>query len=139
MIDPFAAVVVIGVTILVLIFGAESVRRKRPKVLKPEYFQAKWQEAQSFCKAKESWPLAVINADNLLDEALRKRRFKGKTMGERLVSAQHELTDNDAVWYGHKLRNRLVHETDVKLKQGDVKKALVGVRQALKDLGAGIR
>ena len=139
MIDPFAAVVVVGVTILVLIFGAESVRRKRPKELKPEYFQAKWKEAQNFCKTKESWPLAVINADNLLDEALRKRRFKGKTMGERLVSAQHELTDNDAVWYAHKLRNRLVHETDVKLKQGDVKKALVGIRQALKDLGAGIR
>jgi hypothetical protein len=32
--------------------------------------------------------------------------------------------------------NRLVHETDIRLKEPDVKKALVGLRQALKDLGA---
>jgi hypothetical protein len=139
MIDPLAAGIVAGLTILVLVFAVESVRRKRPKELDPQYFQAKWKEAQGHLRAKESWPLAVISADNLLDEALKRRRFKGKTMGERLVAAQHELTDNDGVWFAHKMRNRLVHETDVKLKQADVKKALIGIRQALKDLGASIR
>jgi hypothetical protein len=57
-------------------------------------------------------------------------------MGERLVSAQRELTDNDGVWFGHKLRNRLVHETNVKLTKQEVQEALVGIREALKDLGA---
>ena len=60
-------------------------------------------------------------------------------MGERLVSSQRQLSDNDGVWYAHKLRNRLVHETDVSLKEGDVKKALISIRQALKDLGAVVR
>jgi hypothetical protein len=88
------------------------------------------------CGSKDTWPLAIINADKLLDTALKKRRFSGKTMGERLVSAQKKFTNNDSVWFAHKLRNRLVHEQDVSLREKDVKEALIGFRQALKDLGA---
>jgi len=120
--------------LLAIVFGA-SFLRFRPRPLNNAYFQKKWQEAQNLCKDKTTWPLAVINADKLLDEALKKRHYKGKTMGERLVSAQRMLTNNDGVWFGHKLRNRVVHE-DTKLREGDVKKALIGLRQALKDLGA---
>jgi hypothetical protein len=80
--------------------------------------------------------LAIIDADKLLDEALRKHRFKGKTMGERLVSAQRMISDNDAVWYAHKLRNRLVHEPNVRLKKNEARTALAGFRQGLRDLGA---
>jgi hypothetical protein len=82
------------------------------------------------------WPMAVIQADNLLDEALKKRRYKGKTMGERMVSAQKTFTNNNQMWFGHKLRNRIVHESDIKLAEKDVKTALIGLRQALRDLGA---
>ena len=127
------------VVILVLVVIGAGVVKLRPKTLNTTYFQAKWHEAQSFCKDKTSWPLAVINADKLLDEALKKRCFKGKTMGERMVAAQRDLSDNDGVWFAHKLRNRLVHEADVKLKEADVKKALIGIRQALKDLGASVK
>ena len=80
--------------------------------------------------------LAVIDADKLLDEALKKRSYKGKTVGERLVSAQRDLSDNDSVWYAHKLRNRLVHEPTVRLRKTEAKNALAGFRQGLKDLGA---
>jgi hypothetical protein len=96
----------------------------------------RWQEVQKLCSTSTTWPLAIINADKLLDEALRKARMKGKTMGERLVAAQRRLSDNDGVWFGHKLRNRVVHEEMPKLKQNDVQAALRGFRQALKDLGA---
>ena len=80
--------------------------------------------------------LALIDADKLLDEALKKRNYKGKTVGERLVSAQRDLSDNDGVWYAHKLRNRLVHEPTVRLRKNEAKNALAGFRQGLKDLGA---
>ncbi len=135
--DVIGAVLAVAV-LLALVFVAGRAKRY-PKSLNARYFQAKWQEAQTFCKDKTSWPLAVINADKLLDEALKKRRFKGKTMGERMVAAQREMSDNDGVWFAHKLRNRLVHEADVKLKEADVKKALIGIRQALKDLGAQVK
>jgi hypothetical protein len=129
------AAVAAVVILLVLVTGASFLRR-RPKGLKHVYFEKRWSELQMLCGSQNTWPLAIINADKLLDEALKKRRLKGKAMGERLVAAQHILTDNDGVWYGHKLRNRIVHEDNVKLKEKDVKQALIGFRRALKDLGA---
>lgn len=119
---------------LASVFAKFVVRRKVP--LNSQYFAGKWQETQKLCSNKETWPLAIIDADKLLDEALKKSHFKGKTMGERLVAAQRALTDNDSVWYGHKLRNKLVHENNVKLTQAQVRNALKGIRQALRDLGA---
>lgn len=119
------------------LMGAATFFIKRPKKeLDKQYFHGKWKELQKQCAKTETWALAVIAADSLLDEALKKRRFKGKTMGERLVSAQRSLTNNDGVWFGHKLRNQLVHQTDVALREKDIKHALIGIGQALKDLGA---
>lgn len=127
--------VIAGVFLLALVMSG-SLLKRRPKSLNADYFQKRWKDLQALCGSKDTWPLAIINADKLLDEALKKRKYRGKTMGERLVAAQRSLTDNDGVWFGHKLRNRLVHEESVKLKEKDVRLALVGFRQALKDLGA---
>jgi len=137
MIDTTVGLIVLVVVLLLVVFSAGFLKR-RPRQLNDAMFQTKWKEAQAYCKDKTTWPLAVITADKLLDEGLKRRRFKGKTMGERMVSAQREMSDNDGMWYAHKLRNRLVHETDVQLKEPDVRKALTGIRQALKDLGAKI-
>ena len=110
--------------------------RRVGRKLKVERFEARWLELQKLCKDVLTWPDAVHEADKLLDIALKKKHFRGKTMGERLVKAQRLFTDNDSVWFGHKLRTRLDHEPDLKLKEADVKNALMGIRQALKDLGA---
>lgn len=125
-----------GIVLLVLVFGVGFLLRRKPKSLNQAYYQEKWQTLQKLCKDKSTWPLAVIDADKLLDDALKRRRYKGKTMGERLVAAQRDIKDNDGVWYGHKLRNRLVHENNVKLSEKEVKDALIGLRAGLKDLGA---
>ena len=128
------AVIIFGFAVLVLIgyFGKKVV----PSRLNQEYFQKKWAELLTKVKTPDGMSLAVIDADKLLDEALKKRHFRGKTTGERLVSAQRTLSDNDAVWFAHKLRNRLVHESNVRLRKRDVQKALAGFRQGLRDLGA---
>jgi hypothetical protein len=127
-------VIVFGVVVLFLVgyFGRKVV----PVRLNQEFYQQKWSELLTKVKTQDGMALAVIDADKLLDDALKKRHFKGKTMGERLVAAQRSLSDNDAVWFGHKLRNKLVHEQNVRLKKRDVQKALAGLRQGLRDLGA---
>lgn len=109
---------------------------KRPRRMKIRHFQEKWLELQKLCANKENWAQAILDADKLLGEALKKKRFAGKSMGERLMAAQRVLTDNEAVWFGHKLRNKLLEDPATKLKEKDVKEALIGFRQALKDLGA---
>src|SRR4051812_32121448 len=119
---------IIAFLVGVIIFGAAVLfvltkmgprfNKRLQKGLNQEYFQDRWLELLARVKTSpEGMVLAVIDADKLLDEALRRRHFRGKTMGERLVAAQRSLSDNDAVWYAHKLRNRLVHEPNVKLKK----------------------
>lgn len=125
--------IIFGILILILVsrFG-----RRIIQPLNRNYYEKRWSELLSRVKTPEGIALAVIDADKLLDEALKRKGYKGKTMGERLVAAQRALSNNDNVWYAHKLRNRLVHEPDVRLRKNDAKNALAGIKQALHDLGA---
>lgn len=127
---------IIGVAVLCVIIAAAYVLWRRSRPIKTDRFQAKWRELQQLCGSSEGWAEAVIAADKLLDEALKKRKIRGKTMGERMVKAQRIFTDNDGVWFGHKLRNKIEADSSMKLKENDVKAALIAIRQALKDLGA---
>jgi hypothetical protein len=129
--------IIAGITVVVLLAVAALIKmRRRPRQLKTAKFQEKWRDLQKLCASKETWPQAVIDADKLLDEALKKKRYAGKSMGERLTKAQRVISDNEGVWFGHKLRSKLENDASTKLKEVDVKDALVGIRQALKDLGA---
>lgn len=121
---------------LLVLFLVSRLVQHKPRRLNQQYYQKKWLEILVRVKTYDGMILAVIDADKLLDEALRNRKYGGKTMGERLVAAQHEISDNDAVWYAHKLRNRLVHEPTMRLRKNEAKNALAGFRQGLKDLGA---
>ncbi|HEU5004615.1 MAG TPA: hypothetical protein VFT49_00830 [Candidatus Saccharimonadales bacterium] len=125
-------IIVFGVLVLMLV---ATIGKRRFGPSGEKYFQEKWVELLTRVRTPEGMVLAVIDADKLLDEALRKKHYKGKTTGERLVAAQRDIKDNDSVWYAHKLRNRLVHEPDVKLRKNEAQNALAGFRACLKDLG----
>lgn len=123
------------VVLVILIFILVRWRlRKRP--LKQDYFKDEWKSLQKLLRNKDRWDVALVQADNLLDIALKKKHFRGKSMGERMVKAQRIFADNDALWFAHKLRNKIESDPKVKLKEADLKEALIGIRQALKDLGA---
>ena len=110
-------------------------RQQRRRDESPDAFQEKWRSLQKQCADKSKWASVVTMADDLLDLALRKRRFKGTTEGERLTKAQRKLTNNEGAWFGHKLRSKIDSGRAGNLREKDVKQALVGIRQALKDLG----
>lgn len=129
--------VTVGIIVVVVLIAGAVFLKKRPKTFKKDRFIAKWRELQGYCRDKATWPLAIIEADKLLDKALRMRKLKGKTMGERLVAAQRLFSDNDDVWFAHNLAKKLAGgPEEPKLKESDVKDALIGFRQALKDIGA---
>ena len=112
-------------------------RKPKKRIRKQDKFIKSWQELQAKLKDKDMWVRALIDADKLLDKALKKRRFKGKSMGERLVNAQRFITDNDDIWDAHNLVKKLIDSPDkVRLKEQDVKEALISFREAMKDIGA---
>jgi len=77
---------------------------------------------------------AVVEADMMLDELLGKKGYSG-TMGEKLKKAGPAFTNVNDVWSAHKLRNRLVHELNMKVSAGEAKTALNHFARAFKDLG----
>lgn len=131
--EKVAAIAVGAVALIIILI---ILIRFSPKRLRSKHFIKRWHELQAKCSDPKLWPEVLKEADNLLDEALKRRRIKGKTMGERMVSAQKLFTDNDTVWYGHKLRKKYEAKPGTKLTEQQMKKALIGLGKALKDLGA---
>lgn len=104
--------------------------------IKPKKFRARWGKLQKKLPNQGKWKEALAEADKLLDEAMKKKGIKGETMGERLVNAQKYFREKNEVWFSHKLSKKHLENPDLKLKKDDIKRALLALRQALKDLGA---
>ncbi|MDX1765641.1 MAG: hypothetical protein R3313_01665 [Candidatus Saccharimonadales bacterium] len=127
------AALVSGATLLLVLITVIS---RRTTALDRKYFASRWEFINKTYATPDVGPrMAVIEADKLLDKALKQSRFPGETMGDRLKSAEKSLKNYQAVWDAHKLRNRLVHE-DVKLKKSQASSAISTFRAALKGLGA---
>ncbi len=57
------------------------------------------------------WKLAIIEADIILDEALKNQGFVGSSLGERLRSISSvQLNSLNDAWEAHKVRNRIAHD-----------------------------
>ncbi len=128
------AVLAIGLVTLVIVI----LTRRGGSPLNVAKYQTQWLSIESSLKRDEptNGQLAILNADKLVDMALRERGFKGSTMGERMKSAKDTWSNADHIWSAHKIRNRIAHEPDVKVSYDIAKRALVAYKQALKDLGA---
>lgn len=120
----------------IILFTLISLTNKKAPELDKDAFRKSWVSILEKAKNPHTQELAIINGDKLLDLALKKSGFKGETMGERLISAKNKLTNRNAVWEAHKLRNRLVHEENVHLDRQKIERTLKGFEVALKDLGA---
>jgi len=84
-----------------------------------------------------NYKLAIIEADKIFDNLLKRIGYQGDDMGERLkqiTSAQ--LANIDELWQAHKIRNRLVHEENFQLKEHEAKKVIEIYEKALDELEA---
>lgn len=135
----------IGSTIYFMIktgWLALRIDRVRDVVIKTDLSKKRsikaWQKVQRhfFAGDDNSLKLAIIDADNTLNEALRLAGFRGLDLGERLKRVDESKMPNiQDVWEVHKLRNRIVHESDFKLNRELAEKALTVYENTFKDLG----
>ncbi|MBC7746611.1 hypothetical protein H7Y40_01360 [Pedobacter sp.] len=129
----FISVVIIGIVLVIII----NLTRKSPHALDKQHYQEQWLSIeQSVGTDNGSMQFAIVQADKLLDKALKERGFAGQTMGERMKSAQKNMTNPDAVWAAHKIRNRIAHEDSMTVGRKQTLQALQGLKRALRDLGA---
>lgn len=103
-----------------------------------EAYQTRWLKIQNgLIKGNSnSYTIAVLEADKLLDRALREMNIAGKTMGERLKRMDGRFSEINDVWRAHKIRNQIAHDDDYTIDYNTASHALAAFKQALKDLGA---
>lgn len=130
------AVLVVAILLYVMI----SITKKTNNKLDKERYQVDMLHIEGSIEQgnNASYSMAIINADKLLDRALQDLRIPGRTMGDRLkkIGNMKRLSQLNAVWGAHKIRNRIAHESDYQPSYQETMHALKSFKQALKDLGA---
>ncbi len=100
--------------------------------------QESWNRIQGqFYRGGESdLKVAILEADKLLNDALREAGIMGSQLGERLKKTNTGQVPNlNELWQAHKLRNQIAHEPNFKLKRDLAERALGIYEIALTNLG----
>lgn len=111
-----------------------------PKAQAPgeDIFDARWKEVREHIKSTNTaeWRFAVIEADKILDDLLKKAKYPGDTLGERLMLMQPgDLTTLDNIWSAHKLRNTIAHNPDYQVSYAEAREAIENYEKAIRELG----
>lgn len=128
-----AAIVLIGLGLLIIIL----LTNKPARHLDQSKYREKWMTIMGgLDNTPSAMALTIIQADKLLDAALKERGATGNTLGERMKSAKDWFSDRNGIWQAHKLRNHIAHDDDVKLDMRKTRRALAAFKKALTDVGA---
>lgn len=103
-----------------------------------ESMRRRWAEVRKMADApgEVSRKVAILEADKLLDSALKSLGMPGMTLGERLKFAQYKHPELREVWWAHKVRNQLAHEASYHLDARVARNALREFEKALTRIGA---
>ena len=132
----FLVIAIIAVGLLALI--AMVLTGKRGHRFDVEEYQTRWLKIDnSLVKdSPQSYGMAVIQADKLLDKALMELGLSGKTMADRLRKMENNFSNMKKLWAAHRLRNQIAHEPDFEVSYDQASQALAIFKQALKEIGA---
>ncbi len=100
--------------------------------------QESWRRIkEQFYRGGESdLKVAILEADTLLNDALREAGIMGTQLGERLKKTNTGQVPNlNELWQAHKLRNQIAHEPNFRLKRYLAERALGMYETALTNLG----
>lgn len=145
---PIAVVLVVIVISLAWLMSSRSgqqstrrINRSQPSLsLSPQQYREHWQRIEQLIEmpGTDATKSAILEADKLVDTALRQKGFSGQTMGDRLKDARAYFGNNavyQGLWQAHKMRNALAHELSFDLPKQIAKQHLDQFKAALQQLG----
>jgi len=104
----------------------------------PENQSERWQEIKGHLDGENpiEWKMAIIEADSLLDDIMKRIGYQGENLGERLkMIEKSDLNNLNNIWEAHKVRNRLVHEPGkITLSKEEAKDTIWKYEKALREL-----
>ena len=75
---------------------------------------------------QQSWRLAILEADIMLNELLDMRGYKGETISDKMKQVDRvSFNTIDQAWEAHKVRNRIAHEgSNLHLDESEVRRTI---------------
>ncbi|MEN9557929.1 MAG: hypothetical protein RL141_298 [Candidatus Parcubacteria bacterium] len=124
---------------VVIIFIIQQLRRLlgRPELhgMSREAILKHWEEIERISGSGHMGAkMAIVEADKLLDAALKSMMMSGSTLGERLKFAAYKYPAIRKVWNAHRMRNQIVHETTFQVSASQARGAIRDYKQALQVL-----
>lgn len=120
-------------------FDMPKKSRRRSLTLRSAFFEERWRSIlQKFAlNSPDSMRLAIIEADSLVDEALKQLGLPGEHMADRLEKLTGDiLASLDGLWNAHRLRNDLVHSPGFEISAHEAQRALDKYHAFLKEIEA---
>ena len=106
-----------------------------------EDIRKKWAEIEQLVRLgrPSGFKTAILDADKVLDHALKLLGYRGQTMAERMKNIprdSHERDFFDDMWQAHKVRNNMVHNMEYEVMDFEAKDAVRKFGRVLRELGA---
>ncbi len=99
----------------------------------------RWERVEQYMTSlnPSDWKIAILEADNILDDIIERIGYKGATLGERLKNIEaSDFPYLEEAWQAHKLRNALAHKgTNYELTKGEAEQTINIYHRIFKSLG----
>lgn len=87
----------------------------------------RWQRVIEHIESEHpnDWRIAILEADTILDEILTKMGYEGDTIADKLKQIERsDFQTLENAWEAHKIRNRMVHESDFMLSKREAERII---------------
>jgi len=87
--------------------------------------------------SESEYKMAIIEADSLLRDILKRMGYSGETLGELLKNLTKATIPNlDSLLEAHQIRNNIIHDPDYRLTLEEVKRTLAIYEETFRNLEA---
>jgi hypothetical protein len=142
--------VVLLIVLLYVLRGSLRMRRQghpnfkpstRVVTLQSELSKKRWERASEKINSNDAsnLKLAIIEADKLMDDTLKKIGVKGDTTMDRiraLAASSKRLSSLDRVMRAHRIRNNIVHTPDFAITPPEARRAMEDFESFLREIKA---
>ena len=117
--------------------GKTGEHAKRVPTMRDIVLRERWRsiEAKFALGTPESTRLAIIEADALVDTALKGMQIPGEHLADRLANIdQSDVKSMNRIWRAHRLRNDLVHTPGFAVSSPDAQRTMDDYEAFLKEM-----
>lgn len=99
----------------------------------------RWERVEQYMTSLNvsDWKIAILEADNMLDDIIERMGYEGANLGERMKRIEaSDFPYLEEAWQAHKMRNTIAHKgTDYALTRSEAEQTINTYHRIFKDLG----